>query len=397
MELLPHPAWMTRFPYNLTLARRDIRATPAQVEAFRRYAGIGDPLADAVVVMMRERPHTRRLFEQAVEEGIGAVADAPRPLVELFAQIDAEPYWLDRKQLAHGARVVGRSGMLGALVLGHLALMGGYLASRADKTLVRTGDLDSMAPRRLAETAAWWVDVTSPDGLSRYGKGTKDTLRVRIMHAQVRTMMAKRDDWNHAEWDHPVNQVQLAGTLLLFSLAFLTGARVLGVQFSPKDREAVLHLWRYVGHLVGVAPELLPMTEKDAWRLFWLEGATEFQPDEDSQRLAQALLAAGPTLLLRGRWQYVPYARSALVNYGASYSRIVLGKQNADFLGLPDTRLFQAAVLATGALNFALETARRTTPGATRVWERLGHTTRSRAVRRLVRHAAGDETYSRIR
>jgi hypothetical protein len=400
-ERLPHPEWMARPPFNIALsvfARADVRATPSQLASFRRLAVVGDPLADAVVEMMRDLPvgQGRRLFEQAVSDGIDAVANPPQALADFFAHVDAVPYWLDRDQLDRGSRAISRTGLLGmVLVMPMMGLYGGYLASRADKTLLRTGDLDGMASKRLAETANWWVDVTTPGGLERFGPGFTGVLRVRIMHAQVRAAMLRRPDWDHEAWDHPVNQIQVVGTLLLFSLVMLLGSRTLGLRFSARDRAASVHLWRYVGHLMGVCPELLPATEADAWRLFWLEGLTEFRPDSDSRKLGQALLAASPTLLLPPRWKDSARAGQALVNYQASFARLVLGKHNADFLGAPDTRLYRAAVIGTAAAVLGLETARRVIPGSTRLSERIGQRQRTTLIRRLIREQRGDRTYDR--
>jgi hypothetical protein len=400
-ERLPHPEWMTRPPFSIALrlfARADIRATTAELAEFRRFATAGDPLADAVVAMMRDLPagQGRRLFERALTEGISAVPDPPPALTGFFAEVDAAPPWLDRDLLERGSRVVGRTGLLGmVLVMPMLGLYGGYLASRADKTLLRTGDLDGMAARRLAETANWWVDVTTPGGLDRFAPGLTGVLRVRIMHAQVRAAMAARPDWDHAQWDAPVNQIQLAGTLLLFSLVMLLGSRLLGLRFSARDTEAALHLWRYAGHLMGVAPELVPVTEAEAWRLFWLEGATEFCPDADSRRLGQALLAASPGLLLPPRWKQSPRAGRMLVNYQGAYARLVLGKHNADFLGAPDRRRYRAAVIATAAVVLGAETLRPLIPGATRYGERIGQRQRVTMIRRLVAEQHGDRGYAR--
>ncbi|WP_243713279.1 oxygenase MpaB family protein [Actinomadura sp. 6K520] len=276
------------------------------------------------------------------------------------------------------------------------SLYGGYLASRANKTLVRTGDLDSMAPRRLAETASWWVDVTTPGGLGRFDTGFKQTLRVRIMHAQVRAAMRRRGDWDHDAWDAPINQVQMAGTLLLFSLVMLLGSRALGLQFSAADRAAAMHLWRYVGHLMGVHPGLLPAGEADAWRLLWLEGATEFRPDEDSRRLADSLMDAAAPLLLPPRLKNSPVARRVLTNYLFSYSRIVLGKRSADLLGAPDLKAYRAAVLGTATVVFALESVRRAVPAATRLSERAGQRRRTALIQRMLLEQHGDRTHSRL-
>lgn len=81
---------------------------------------------------------------------------------------------------------------------------------------------------------------------------------------------------------------------MLFSLANLAGCQALGMRFSRRERDAVFHLWRYVGLVMGIDPELIPVTEDDTWRLFWLEADSEFHPDDDSYRLAQALHTGPP-------------------------------------------------------------------------------------------------------
>ncbi|MEU8800642.1 oxygenase MpaB family protein [Spirillospora sp. NPDC048819] len=399
---LPHPAWMSNPQWRFILRHLtpgDIRATPAQLATLRSFADVGDPPADAVAAMIAERPggSGRRLFERALHEGIDALDDPPRELVDFFAEVDAVPYWVDADRLDHGARVIGRTGLFGlTMVMPCLSLYGGYLASRANKTLVRTGDLDSMAPRRLAETASWWVDVTTPGGLGRFDTGFKQTIRVRIMHAQVRAAMRRRGDWEHEAWDAPINQIQTAGTLLLFSLVMLLGSRALGFRFSAADQSAALHLWRYVGHLMGVHHDLLPTSEADAWRLFWLEGSTEFFPDEDSRRLADSLMNAAAPLLLPPRLKNSATAQRVLTHYLFSYSRVVLGKRNADFLGAPDRKAYQAAVLGTAAAVFAAETVRRAVPGATRLSERFGQHRRTALIQRMLLEQHADRTHSRL-
>jgi hypothetical protein len=390
VEHLPNPPALREFPFNLfirLLPQGDIRATREQHNSFRRFADVGDPLADDVVAMIQRLPTSqgRAMFETAVEQGIDAVPDAPEELRAFFAAVDDQPYWLDHAKLDLAARVSMRTGVVGiGLALPGLALTGGYLASKADKPLVGTGDLYRMAPRRLNETATWYIDVTSPGGLRRFAPGFTGTLRVRLMHALVRAAMNRRDDWDFDAWDAPVNQVQLAGTLMLFSLANLAGCQAMGMRFSTEEKDAVFHFWRYVGLLMGVHPELVPTSEADTWRLFWLEADTEFEPDEDSLRLAQALHAD------RDEGWLTELARA----YLSSYSRLILGRTNADRLGLTDNKLLQAAVLATSAANRVME-YRRILPGMTWLSEELGQRARRALVARGMAVTGGDRTYRR--
>ncbi|WP_433757976.1 oxygenase MpaB family protein [Nocardia sp. CA-135398] len=399
-QLLPTPPLFTEFPFRYAvpvLAPGDLRCTAAQRDSFRRFAQVGDPLADDVVAMFKRLPvgEGRRMFEIAVERGIAAVPDAPAELAAFFGQVEADPYWLDRTKIDRGARVVERTSVWGGIAMGMFALMGGYLASRADKTLVGTGDLDAMAPRRLAETTQWWLDVTTPGGLQRNQVGYKSVLRVRLMHALVRAGMNRRPDWDYQAWDHPVNQVLTVGTLGLFSMANLVGAQALGLRFSAQEKDAVFQLWRYVGFLLGIDAEILPTNETDTWRAFWILADTEFIPDEDSRRLAQALVPAAGGLFVGTDTAAQRLIRRVITSYMVAYGRIVLGPTNSDFLGLENSKFFQSAVMATAAVNGAMEVPRQLIPGATRFQERLGARIRARLVRGSIARNGGDRTYAR--
>ncbi|MDX3190334.1 oxygenase MpaB family protein [Streptomyces sp. MN03-5084-2B] len=369
----------------------DIRGDERQVARLREFAQVQDKLADDVVAWMAQLPkgQGRRLFEDALKGGV----KAPGPLEDFFDQVDAKPYWVDDERLERGAKAITRAGLLGLFPLGDMSLMGGYLASRATKSLVGTGEIEHKATRRLVETAAWWIDVTTPGALEHGAQGYAAALRIRLVHAHVRAAMNRRDDWDYAAWDRPVNQVQTAGTLLLFSLVYVFGTQLLGLRYSARERGDILHLWRYIGWLMGVDDELLPTSEEDAWRLLWLLAATEFIPDDDSKRLAKALIEANAAVG-EGRGAVGKVLSHVSVAVHSSISRLVLGKTNADFLGLPNDPVAQAAIVAVAGVNFAAETVRRFIPGATALQERIGQAGRRGYVKRLEKIFAPDTTYA---
>lgn len=363
--------WRSKLMQRL-FAGREMEVTPAQLQEFVGYLSQGDPLADAVIAMYQELPagEGRRLVDRALDQGIDTVPEAPPALVSFFRQIDAVPIWVDRQKLNEGADVILRTGIFSELVLRNLSLMGGYLAAAAAKPLVFTGQLDRMAPRRLLETGKFWMDVHRVDGMDRFNEGFKSTVRVRLMHAQVRQMLKKSGRWNYADWGHPINQGDTMATILEFSQILLIGLRVLGFRFTRDEREAVNHLWRYVGYLSGVEERVLPTCEQDALRALWMQFLTFCPSDEDTRALGQALhnvpqMQAGDD----PRKQFLARLESS---YRAGFSRLMLGQRNGDALGLPKARLGTLAVLATAPVVFSLETLRRNIPGATRAAIKLG-------------------------
>jgi len=371
----------------------DIRGDERQLARLREFAQVQDQRADDVVAWMarQARGQGREMFERALAEGLKP--GAPEELEAFFREVEATPYWVDPDRLLKGAKAITRAGLLGLFPLGDMSLMGGYLASRATKALVGTGEIEYQAPRRLVETATWWIDVTTPGALRKGEKGYASALRIRLVHAHVRAAMNRRDDWDYAAWDRPVNQVQTVGTLLLFSLVYVFGTQLLGIRYSARERADILHLWRYIGWLMGVDDELLPTSEEDAWRLLWLLAATEFIPDDDSKRLAKALIQTNGAIG-EGKGAVGKVLSHVSIAVHSSISRLVLGKTNADFLGIPNDPVAQAVVVTAAGMNFAAETLRRVIPGATLLQERIGEAGRRGYVKRLEKIFAPDTTYA---
>jgi len=394
-ERLPDPELFRQGGFRVAsrlFIEGDIRGDERQVARLRRFAQREDPAADVLVPLLRGGAQEQ--FEKALRQGIQSVTSPPEELEAFFRNVEATPYWVDQDRLERGARAITRAGLLGLFPLGDVSLMGGYLASRATKSLVGTGEIEYKAAQRLVETATWWIHVTTPGALVLGGRGYEAALRVRIVHAHVRAAMNRRKDWDYAAWDRPVNQVQTAGTLLLFSLVYVFGTQLLGLRYSARERADILHLWRYVGWLMGVDEELLPAGEDDAWRLLWLLATTEFIPDDDSKRLAAALMKSHAAIG-EGRGAMGKVLSHVSVAAHGSISRLLLGKTNADFLELPDDPIAQAAVVAVAGVNFAAETVRRVVPGATALQELIGAAGRRHYLRQVTKVFRLDPTYGR--
>jgi hypothetical protein len=369
---IPLKGWRPKL-LRYVLLGRGANVGPAQLKEFLEYFDQGDPLADAVIAMYQELPagEGRKLTERALNEGIAAIPDAPEPLVSFFRHVETVPSWIDQQQLQKGADVMMRTGPFADLVLRNLSLTSGYLSAAASKPLMFTGQLDRMTPRRLIETARFWVDVHKVNGMSRFGDGFKSAVHVRLMHAQVRHMINKSGRWNQAEWGQPINQAAMMYTILEFSQILLLGLRALGFRFTLAEREAVIHHWRYIGYLSGVHEHLLPENEQQAKQALWMQYLTFFGLlDDDTRALGQAVHGVP---MQRAANSPIGKGLARLESsYRAAYSRLLLGPQNGDALGLPKTPVGTLAVLATFPAIFSLETARRSIPGSTKALAVLG-------------------------
>ena len=342
----------------------------------------GDPLADALVEWMHAvgMRDGRRIFEQALERGIASVSDPSAPLRDFFAAVDAVPAWLDRGEIARACRAAARCTIGGGYVLFSLSLLAGYVSAGITKTLVRTGALTSMAPRRLAETAKFVDDVYRSGTMDRTSDGFKTTVRVRVMHALVRRQLL-RSGWDVERWGTPINQADMAGTTLQFSTTFIMGLRSLGFILPKKDGQALMHLWRYVGRLSGVGDDLLAATEEEGRSMLRLIGASQQGPDADGRALAEALLRA-PAEQLRAAG-YPAWAVHADGAFRAGLARLAVGPKAADALGLPNTA-WKYAPLAVAPFVFGAELVRCITPFATPLAERLGRRIADDRMQRLL-------------
>lgn len=124
-----------------------------------------------------------------------------------------------------------------------------------------------------------------------WGKGYINAKKVRFLHAAMRFMLIQdnqccpfsgkpttfsealsldNSSWNFAELGHPINQEDLAYTLLTFGFLIPRGLAHWGVPVSTQEREGFLHLWKIVGHVMGIRSELLTDNWEEAEQLYAL-------------------------------------------------------------------------------------------------------------------------------
>lgn len=341
-----------------------------RVERFGALFSESDPLADAVASELASWPRARReaLLDGCLSRGLEAVPDAPASVRALFAELDTVPLWVDFQRIERGCAVFFRSGLLGGLVLGAYSLVAGYCSPAGNKPLAFSGRLAEDAPRRLAETSRFVEAVSSRNGMRRFSAGFACTVKVRLVHASVRRMLHESPKWRHDAWGAPINQVDMAGTILLFSHVLLEGLGKLGFYTTLAEREDVLHLWRYVAYVIGVVDELRVTSEAEALALWDLLSSTQAPPDEDSRALATALLES-PLRSARTPAARAQAERMRPVGY--SLSRFLLGDDVADRLGYPRTAWTRALPIFAVVNRSALRTL-RFVPGVSELFVERG-------------------------
>jgi hypothetical protein len=284
---------------------------------------LADPEADAVV---------SDLFA-----GTGDATTAFRTLVvqqqestnpAFAAYLDGKvepPGWADPDRVAAGQERFASWGSHVFTALYAAALPSAYACWRGVQVLGLTARLETDAKRRLNETAQFHLDVMEPGGLDFGAHGYSDVRHVRLMHAAVRWLIQHdpRVQWDSA-WGVPINQEDLLETLLTFTEVVFEVFDRTGIVYSEDDADAYLHTWSLIGYLLGVRPDLLPLTRAQTSALMPVVRRRQFGASDAGKTLTTALLDQGTAL-----------APPGLRGLPATTLRYYVGDATAELLGVP--------------------------------------------------------------
>ena len=291
-----------------------------------------DLLADTTVAQImakREELQINHLFEAIVKDKDQLPADAPKELLEYFEKSAQLPEWADHDLLALGQQIYLRHGVWIGLLLCYKSLPECYACARGAEVLHRAarlneqnGSLDSYS-RRIAETAQFVVFAMSPNGLSPKGKGLRSTQKVRLIHAVIRYFLIQHH-WKSDVYGKPINQEDLAGTLMSFSALVIEGLKTIGIEFEPVELEAYIHCWRIIGHIVGLDEDMIPKNSADALKLGYSILGKEMAPSEHAKELVKALREFQDT-----KSKPILGSKSNI-----ALMRLMMGKEVSDLLGV---------------------------------------------------------------
>ncbi|QJD94826.1 DUF2236 domain-containing protein [Mucilaginibacter robiniae] len=252
----------------------------------------------------------------------------------LFAQAKQLPPWADKRQMQRGAAFFARHASLVLNMLGLLSLPYDYAGANGAMVLYLSKRLRNDAAMRLQETGQFVWDVMAPNAFAPEGKGFISILKVRLIHATARYYTLKTGQWDDT-WGVPVNQEDMAGTNLSFSLLVIRGLRKLDLVVSYDDQQAFMHLWNVVSYLSGVQDSLLPQTGKQAIALAKAIQQHQFRASEQGRALTQSLIEYFQTVKLQS-----PLTAQNIVQL----MRYLLGNEIADLLAIPAGEVSQSVL-----------------------------------------------------
>lgn len=375
------------------VARRVLGFDPAPPEhVVRAFAAMyydADPVCEAFVDEVYRKqgsPAGRALLERALAEGIEAMPDAPPSLRALCADVERDPPWLDWAQVERGARAFRRYGTAMFRFAGAITLES-YAESSVAKPLAMTGAyVGGSTRRRFLETAAFWIAVSEPGGMRPGAPGRASALRVRVMHVFVRKKLLAHPGWDLDAWGVPISQGDAILTLLGGSFVPGVAMRILGYWPSREDIAAMMHFWRYVGHVMGVRPRWYPETLREAAQLAFMamvKGAR--LSGDDGRELCQSYARAFAPPSTPASSRRARMADELEHRIHLAYTQLFAPRSHRTH-GLPPAGPWVLLPLAAAPLVASAELARRALPGVDDLVDRLARRRRSRW---FARHMAG--------
>ena len=282
---------------------------------------------------------------------------------QFVRELEPWPGWVDRGLVERGQRVFGTWGLEFVAALWMAALPTTYACPFGAEPLVRTARLTQNPKRRYVETGQMIIDAMAPGALDPGRPGYSSVRHVRLMHAAVRHVLTHPEDLPasrgvHVEpWDMayglPLNQEDLLGCLLAFSILSIRSLGQTGVVLDDEDAEAYVHVWNLIGYQIGIRPDLLPISAADATGIANTIFDRQRAPSDAGRELTASAIACLQGMLVLKRLRGLP----------ASGMRHYLGADVADMLAVPPADWTRRIFAATRWFDASLNGALRWIPG----------------------------------
>lgn len=253
---------------------------------------------------------------------------------ELFIKAFPDAVWFDQefskasapeiKQIKSAVQFYQSKELYISQLLGLLSLPYCYAAADGAKVLYQTERMYKDVNKRLEETGAFVTDLMSKNAFDQDGRGKVQLFKVRLMHAASRYYILK------GNWDlklgYPINQEDMLGTNLSFSLIVIRGLRKMGFDINYEQQMAYIKYWSWIGELLGIQPELLPKDGKEAHDLEEMICKRQFKSSEEGRQLTNSLLEC---------FYKLNTSQEIKNNEIPAFMRFLLGDEVADILDIP--------------------------------------------------------------
>ena len=270
---------------------------------------VGDPLADETIQRVFETGEIARVNEllMSLVRNDQIPADGLDPHVQAYLKATEETPVTDAEMVREAQQFFVDDGDLVFFSLVCASLPECYTMKKGINVLWMTQKLNEHALRRLLETAQMVLKVLTPGGLEKNGAGITAAAKVRLMHAAIRRLILHGrpspspgnpktfsevligEQWDTATLGYPINQADLAYTLLTFSHVIPRSMVRLGVTMTPSQMNSFVHCWNVVGQVMGIRPDLLPADYAESELLYAHIKEREGGESEEGRAMTDAL------------------------------------------------------------------------------------------------------------
>jgi ER-bound oxygenase mpaB/B'/Rubber oxygenase, catalytic domain len=288
----------------------------------------GDPAADACIKLFFEKyGYSKTLnlitFLGDIEEK-KSHEDYPEIIDFLKSKSTID---LNKKQISRATDFYKKHQNAIGLLLACYSLPYCYLGENGAQVLGFSKRMQTDTHNRLKETGLFLKTILKYDNWMT-GLAQRSILKVRLMHAIWRHKLSLSDKWNIA-WGIPINQEDMIGTNLSFSLLIIRGLKKMGVSISLSEETSYMALWNDIGHLMGIDKSIDCSTYKLATVFDKSISNSQFKESEIGKSLTKSLFESLESL-----------TNNKLVHsYLLSQSRILLGPQYSEWLGIKESKI----------------------------------------------------------
>ena len=268
----------------------------------------------------------------------------PESIREFLEKPVVFPDWVDQKKLDRASDMFVSYGPVTAMMI----LLDGFPHTLTNPTEARAFFLGQVfnpttIKNRMYQLPHFMISITQKGGLVqrrvpgpqesvKKGMGIIAAQKLRLIHSGVRLRLQlppklPENKWDVAVCGLPINHEDLTAALL--TLCFFTGdgMKKLGIEISPEDEDARLHLWKTIGFLLGLHEEMQPRDLEDARALHAIIRRRRTRKSPEGVAVAAELIRVMQSMLPRTH-KSLP---AALLRYN-------LDVKTADMLEVPKPR-----------------------------------------------------------
>jgi len=226
---------------------------------------LGDPLADGVIQKLIQEDgeeSSRKIFDKLIRNVELPINELPEEIQYFMNQTAKLPDWLSQEDLQLSNLFFKDHGPKLLLLLYFKSLPLLYSDVKGAEVLVRTGKLThqkestEIFARRIAETGQFLLMVMANDNFKKNSVAITTIRKVRLIHAAIRHFIAKQ--WDDEKLGKPINQEDMALTLMTFSVSLIDGLHQLFIRENVEFLSAYFERWKAIGLILGVDRDLIP-------------------------------------------------------------------------------------------------------------------------------------------